>query len=49
MLVLKGGRVVDPANGVDGPHDVVLVDGRIERLSAPAPAPKGATINDVSG
>ncbi|MBM4439090.1 MAG: dihydroorotase [Candidatus Rokubacteria bacterium] len=48
-LLLKGGRVIDPANGVDGAHDVVIVDGRIDRLSAPGPAPKGADIIDVSG
>jgi len=48
-LLLKGGRVIDPANGVDGAHDMVIVDGRIDRLSAPGPAPKGADIIDVSG
>ena len=46
-LVLKGGRVIDPANGVDGLHDVVIADGKIERVAAPAP--KGAEIVDVTG
>ena len=48
-IVLQGGRVIDPANGVDGAHDVVIVDGRIDRLSAPGPAPRGAEVIDVSG
>jgi dihydroorotase len=48
-LVLKGGRVIDPANGMDGVHDVVITDGRIERVAAPAPASKGAEVVDVSG
>ena len=37
-LLLKGGRVVDPAQGLDGPRDVLLRDGRVaevgSRLSA---------------
>lgn len=36
--LLKGGRVVDPANGVDGDYDVLIVDGRIERLGHDLPA-----------
>ena len=48
-LVLKGGRVIDPATGTDGVHDVVITDGRIERVAAPAPASKGAEVVDVSG
>jgi dihydroorotase len=48
-LVLKGGRVIDPPNGIDGVHDVVITDGRIERVGAAAPAPKGAEVIDVTG
>jgi dihydroorotase len=47
-LLLKGGRVVDPAQDVDGPADVRIENGRIaavgQRLNA-----KGATVVDVSG
>ncbi len=28
-LVLGGGHVIDPRNGLDGPMDVALRDGRI--------------------
>ena len=48
-LVLKGGRVIDPATGIDGAHDVVVTDGRIERVAAPGPAPKGAEVLDMAG
>jgi dihydroorotase len=48
-LVLKGGRVIDPANGLDAVHDVVIVDGRIDRVAAAGPAPKGAEVLDVAG
>jgi dihydroorotase len=33
-LVLKGGRVVDPAAGVDGVMDVAFVDGRVATVGA---------------
>ncbi len=37
-LLIRGGHVVDPANGVDGVADVWIVDGRV----APAPDDPGA-------
>jgi dihydroorotase len=37
-LVLTGGRVLDPANGLDGRYDVAVTDGRI---SAVAPSIEG--------
>ncbi len=43
-LVIKGGRVIDPANNVDGVRDVFVVDGKI--ASAPA---TGAEVIDASG
>jgi dihydroorotase len=47
-LVLKSGRVIDPANGIDDVRDVVIADGRIERVAAGA-APKGAEVIDAAG
>lgn len=32
-LLLQGGRVVDPASGLDGVRDVLVADGRIERIA----------------
>jgi dihydroorotase len=43
MLVLRGGRVIDPSRGFDGPADVVIEDGRILRLGPGAAA--GITAN----
>jgi len=37
-LMLKGGRVVDPANGRDGSFDVLIDDGRIARVGKDLPA-----------
>ena len=37
-LLLKGGRVVDPAAGRDGEFDVLIEDGRIARIAKSLPA-----------
>src|SRR6187397_1230199 len=39
--LLKGGRVVDPANGIDGAYDVLIEDGRIARVERNLPVPGG--------
>ena len=36
-LLLRGGRVVDPASGRDGEFDVLIEDGRIARLGKSLP------------
>jgi dihydroorotase len=35
--LLKGGRVVDPANGIDGVHDILIDGGRIVRVGRDLP------------
>ncbi len=47
-LLLKGGRVVDPARRFDGPADVALADGVVTEVGRRLPA-KGAQTVDVSG
>jgi dihydroorotase len=48
-LVLRGGRVIDPAERIDGIHDVAVKDGRIAAL-LPSIAPSSAkAFVDVSG
>ena len=42
-LVIREGRVIDPANGLDGPADVVIVDGKIEAVGPGLKARSGAT------
>jgi dihydroorotase len=44
--LLKGGRVVDPANGRDGAFDVLIDDGVIARVGKDLPA-EGATVIEV--
>ena len=38
-LLIRNGRVVDPANGMDAVQDVLIADGRIARVG---PRPRGA-------
>jgi dihydroorotase len=44
--LLKGGRVVDPANGIDGVHDVLIDGDRIARVGRDLPV-DGATIVEI--
>jgi dihydroorotase len=44
--LLKGGRVVDPANGRDGVFDVLIEDGRIARVARDLPV-DGAVVTDI--
>jgi dihydroorotase len=45
-VIVKGGRVVDPASGRDGAFDVVVEDGRIARIGRDLPA-AGAQVIEV--
>ncbi|MFO1082116.1 MAG: amidohydrolase/deacetylase family metallohydrolase [Reyranellaceae bacterium] len=47
-LVLRGGRVIDPAQGLDGPFDVAVQDGRIAAVTEEIRAPARQVI-DVRG
>lgn len=48
-LFVKGGRVVDPANGLDAVSDVLVADGRIVKVGRGLKAPAGAEIVDAAG
>jgi dihydroorotase len=44
--LLKGGRVVDPRNGIDGTFDVLIDGDRIARLAAIFP-PTGRQVVEI--
>jgi dihydroorotase len=48
MLLVKNGRVIDPASGTDGPLDVLLDGGRIAQVGAKLEA-AGAEVLDARG
>jgi dihydroorotase len=48
-LVLQGGHVIDPANGIDGVADVAIADGRIVTVGLDLPTDQVDTVLDVTG
>jgi dihydroorotase len=46
QTILKGGRVIDPANGRDGEFDVLIEDGTIGRVGKNL-AVNGAAVFEV--
>jgi dihydroorotase len=47
--LLKGGRVVDPANGIDGIHDVLIEGERIVRVGRDLPLDGAAVVEIPDG
>lgn len=47
--VLVGGHLVDPAQGIDAPHDVALRDGKVAAILAPGSAAPARERIDVRG
>ncbi|MFN8636365.1 MAG: amidohydrolase family protein [Chloroflexota bacterium] len=48
-LMVRGGRVVDPKNGLDAVADLVFEDGRIAEVGRELSPPKGAQVIDATG
>jgi dihydroorotase len=48
-LLIRGGRVIDPANGLDAVQDVLVENGSIKRVGATLPGPERAEILDATG
>lgn len=48
-ILLKGGRVIDPAEGMDGAFDVAVKDGRIAAVAADIPPSAAREVIDVKG
>jgi dihydroorotase len=47
--LLRGGRVVDPANGIDGVHDILIDGDRIVRVGRDLPVDGAAVVAMPSG
>ena len=48
-ILIRGGRVLDPANSVDAVQDVLLQDGKVTKLGSKLTAPPDATVIDAGG
>jgi dihydroorotase len=49
LLFIEGGRVIDPASGVDGPRTVVVREGRIAEVAERLERPRDARVVDARG
>src|SRR5689334_10646255 len=48
-IVLRGGRLIDPGNGVDGHMDIAVAGGHIAAVQPDIPAAQARRVVDVSG
>ncbi|MHB1104501.1 MAG: amidohydrolase/deacetylase family metallohydrolase [Devosia sp.] len=48
-LLIKGGRVIDPAQGLDGQRDVAFSEGRVAAIAEDIPASEARAVRDASG
>ena len=48
-VLIRGGRVIDPAQGIDGPRDVLLEGGLVSAVGNDLPAPEGARVLEAHG
>ncbi len=48
-LLLKGGRVIDPRNGIDGIRDVAIKDGKIAAVAEGISPSQAKSVVDVAG
>src|SRR5947208_15278113 len=44
-LIVRGGRVIDPASGIDAVHDVAVKDGKIARVASRIAGTAARTVN----
>lgn len=49
LILLIGGRVVDPGTGLDTHADVLVRDGSVAAVAPKVPVPSGAIVIDVTG
>lgn len=48
-LVLKGGHVIDPSQGLDGPADIAFAAGKVAAIGADIVPGDGVDVRDASG
>jgi dihydroorotase len=48
-LLLKGGSVVDPSSGLDGPYDIAIKDGAIAQVAPGIPGTEAKRVIEATG
>lgn len=49
MLLIKGGRLIDPSQGIDGIHDLLIEDGVVSGVARHIEPPEHADVMDATG
>ena len=49
MLLIKGGRLIDPSQGIDGIHDLLVEDGVVKGIAQRIDTPEHADVMDAAG
>ena len=49
MLLIKGGRLIDPSQGIDGIHDLLIKDGVVKGIAQHIDPPEHAEVIDATG
>ena len=49
LMIIKGGRVIDPSESMDMVGDVLIEDGRVVRVEADIASPENAEVIDANG
>lgn len=48
-LLIRGGRLIDPASRTDAPVDLLIEDGQVRRVGRDLPAPRGLRVLEAAG
>lgn len=48
-MLLKGGHLIDPANGIDTPMDIAILDGRVARVAENIDPERAERVVDAAG
>jgi dihydroorotase len=48
-ILIQGGRVIDPGQGLDGTFDLLIEDGAVAKIDGRLDQPKGAEVIDAAG
>ena len=48
-LLIKGGHLIDPKNGIDAPMDLAISGGKVAAIDADIPAESANQVADVTG
>ena len=49
LIIIKGGRIIDPSEDVDMIGDILIEEGRVLRVEADIASPEGAQVIDAEG